>query len=162
MPVLGPRTWIQIPVLPLRCCCSLSHVWVFVTPWTAARQASMSFTVSRGLLKLLSTELMMPFNHLIHCRPLLLPSIFLSIRVFFQSWIFASSGQSIRASASASDLPMNIRGWFPLRLTGLISLLSKGLSRVFSITAVWKHQFFGTQPSLWFNFKIYTWLLEKS
>ena len=59
------------------------------------------------------------------------------------------------------ELPMNIQGWFPLGLTGLICLLSKGLSRVFSITTVWKHQFFGTQPSLWSNSHIYTWPLQK-
>ena len=67
------------------------------------------------------------------------------------SRLFASSGQSIGASASASVLPMNIQDWFPLGWTGLISLQSKGLSRVFSSITVWKHQFFGTQPSLWSN-----------
>ena len=67
------------------------------------------------------------------------------------SWLFASGGQSIGASASASVLPMNIQDWFPLGLTGWISLLSKGLPRVFSSTTVWKHQFFGAQPSLWSN-----------
>ena len=73
---------------------------------------------------------------------LLLPSIFPSMRVFSMSWLFASGGQSIGVSASASVLPMSIQGWFPLGLTGLISLLSKGLSRVFSSTTIWKHQFF--------------------
>ena len=73
----------------------------------------------------------------------------------------ASGGQSTRASASASVLPMNIRGWFPLGLTGWISLLPKGLSRVFFSTTVRKHQFFGTQPSLSSNSHIHTWLLEK-
>ena len=67
------------------------------------------------------------------------------------SWSFTSGGQSIRASALASVLPVNIQGWFPLGLTGLISLLSKGLSRVFSSTTVRKHQFFGAQPSLWYT-----------
>ena len=67
------------------------------------------------------------------------------------SWLFASGGQSIGASASASVLPMNIQDWFPLGSTGLISLQSKGLSRVFSSTTVQKHRFFGTQPSLWSN-----------
>ena len=80
---------------------------------------------------------------------------------FPMSQLFVSGGQSIRASASASVLPMNIQGWFSLGLTGLISLLSKGLSRVFSSTTVWKHQFFGTQPSLWSNSHICTRLLEK-
>ena len=67
------------------------------------------------------------------------------------SWFFTSGGQSVRVSTSTSVLPMNIHGWFPLGLTGLISLQSKGLSRVFSSTTVQKHQFFGTQPSLWSN-----------
>ena len=73
---------------------------------------------------------------------------------------FASGGQSIETSPSASVFPMNIQGWFPLGLTGLISLPSKGLSRVFSNTTIWKHQFFGAQPSLWCNSHIHTWLLE--
>ena len=138
---------------------SLSCVWLFLTPWTAAHQASLYFTISQSLLRLISIELI---NHLILCCPfLLLPSIFPSIRVFSNEWLFTSSDQSIGASASASVLPMNIQGWFPLGLTGLISLLSKGLSRVFSNTPVWKHWFFSTQPSLWSNYHIHTWLLEK-
>ena len=80
---------------------------------------------------------------------------------FPMSWLFPSGGQSIGASASASVLPKNIQGWFPLGQTGLNSLLSKGLSRVFSSTTVQNHQFFGTQPSLWSNSHIHTWLLEK-
>ena len=70
-------------------------------------------------------------------------------------------GQSTGASASASVLPMNIQHLFPLGLTGLISSQSKGLSEVFSNTTVWKHHFFSTQPSLWSNSHIHTWLLEK-
>ena len=134
----------------------LSCVWLFVTPMTAARQASLSFTISRSLLRLMSVESVMQ-------------SISSSATLFFcfQSYpasgsfsvsrLFASSGQGIGASASV--LPMNIQGWFPLGLTGLI-LQSKGLSRVFSSTTVWKHQFFGVQPSLWSNLHIHTWLLE--
>ena len=80
---------------------------------------------------------------------------------FQMSQFFASGGQSIRASASGSVLPMNIQDWFPLGLTGLISLLSKGLSRVFSSTTIQKHHFFGTQPSLWSNSHIWIWLLER-
>ena len=72
-----------------------------------------------------------------------------------------SGSQSVGAWASASVLPMNIQGWFPLGLTGLISLLSKRLSKVFSSTTVQKHQFFCAQPFLWFNSHIHTWLLEK-
>ena len=95
-------------------------------------------------------ESLMPSNHLILCRPfLLLPSVFPSIRVFSsESVLFASGGQSIGVSASASVLPMNIQDWFPLGWTGWISLQSKGLSRIFSNTTVLKHQFFGTQLSL--------------
>ena len=77
------------------------------------------------------------------------------------SWLFLSGCQSIGASASAAVLPMNIQSWFPLGLSGLISLLSKGVSRVFSNTTVWIHQFFGTQPSLWSKSHSCTWLLEK-
>ena len=128
---------------------SLSCVWLFVTPWTTARQASLSFTISWSLLKLMSIESVMPSNHHILCRPLrLLPSIFIASLSFAVSQLFTSGGQSIGVSASASVLPVNIQGWFPLRLTGLISL-SKGLSRVFSNTTVQKHQFLGAQPSLW-------------
>ena len=80
---------------------------------------------------------------------------------FQMSQFFASGGQSIGASASASVLPMNIQNWFPLGWTGWISLLSKGFSRVFSNTTDQKHQFFGAQLSLWSNSHIHTWLLEK-
>ena len=138
-----------------------SHVWLFATPWTAARQASLSFTLSQSLLKLISIELVLPSNHLILCCPLLLPSSVPALESFLMSWLFASGGQSIRASASASVFPMNIQDWFPLGLTGLFSLQSKGLSRVFANTTVWKHQFSGSQPSLWSNSHICTWLLEK-
>ena len=77
------------------------------------------------------------------------------------SWLFTSSDQSIGVSASASVLPMNIQNWFPLELTGLNSLLSKGLSRVFSSTTIQTHQFFGAQLSSWFSSHIHAWLLEK-
>ena len=80
---------------------------------------------------------------------------------FLVSQLFTSGGQIIGASASASLLPINIQGWFLSGLTGLISLQSKGLSRVFSNTTVQKHQFFGAQLSLWSNSHIHTWLLEK-
>ena len=91
-----------------------------------------------------------------------LPQSFPASGSFPMSRLFASGGQSIRAPASASVLPVNIEGWFPLGLTGLMSLQSKGLSRVFSSTTVWKHQFFGAQSLLWSNSNIYTWLLKKT
>ena len=107
-------------------------------------------------------ELMMPSSHLILCCPLLrLPSIFPSIRVFSSESLFTWGGQSIGVSASASLLPMNTQAWSPLGWTGWISLLSKGLSRVFSNTTVQKHQFFGTQLSSQSNSHIHTWPLEK-
>ena len=112
---------------------SLSPVWAFVTPWTAAQQDSLSITNSQSLLKLMSIESVMPYNYLIlSCSLLLLPSIFPNS--FPMSQFFASGGQSIGASASV--LPMNIQDLFPLGLTGLISLLSEGLSRVFSSTRI--------------------------
>ena len=94
----------------------------------------------------MSIDSVMLSNHLILCRPLLLPpSVFPSIRVFSNESVLASGGQSIGVSGSALVLPMNIQDWFPVGLNGLISLQSKGLSRVFSNTTVQKHQFFGTQ-----------------
>ena len=141
---------------------SLSRVWLFATPWIAARQASLSITNSRSSLSLTSIESVMPSSHLILCWPLLLlPSIFPSFRVFSSESALRFCGQSIGVSASASILPTNIQGWFPLGLTGLIFLLSKGLLRVFSNITVQKHQFFSAQPSLWSNTHIQTWLLEK-
>ena len=77
------------------------------------------------------------------------------------SQLCTSSGQSITISVLASVLSMNIEGWFVLGLTGLISLQSERPSRVFSSTTIWKHRFFGIQPSLWSNSHIYIWLLEK-
>ena len=112
---------------------SRSVVYDSVTPWTAVCQASLSITNSRILLKLMSTELVMPSNYLILCHPLfLLPSLFPSIRVFSNDSALHISWPQYWSFNSASVLPMNIQGWFPLGLTGLISLLSKGLSRIFS------------------------------
>ena len=136
---------------------SLSRVQLFATPWTAARQASPSITISQSLLKLMAIESVMPSNHLFLCHPLLLPSIFPSIRVFSYESILQSTG----VSASASVLPMNIQDWFPSGWTGWISFLTKGLSRVFSNTTVQKHQFFSIQLSSQSNSHIHTWPLEK-
>ena len=131
------------------CVCMLSGVRLFATPWTAARQASLSITNSRSLPKLLSIESVMPSNHLILCCPLLLlPSIFPSITAFTNK-----SALCIRWpkywSFSFNISPSNYHsGRPPLGWTGWISLQSKGLSRVFSNTTVQKHQFFCTQLSL--------------
>ena len=137
---------------------SLSCVWLFATPWTAAHQASLSITKSRSLFKLLSIESVMPYNHLILCHPLLLlPPIPLSIRVF-------SNESTLRIrwpkywSFSFNISPSNERpGLISFRVDWLHHLQSKGLSRVFSNTTVQKHQFFCTQLSLWSNSHIHTW-----
>ena len=122
-----------------------------VTPWTAACQVSLSFTVSQSWLKLMSMsiEAVMPSNHLILCCPfILLPSVFPSTRVFSKESVHCIRLPNIGVSALASVLPMNIQDWFPLGWTGWISLQSKGLSRVFSSAIVQKHQLFSTQLSL--------------
>ena len=117
------------------------------TPWTAARQASLSITNSQSLLKLTSIESVMPSNHLI-CRPLLLPlSIFPSIKVFFNESVLSIRWSKYWRSLSFSP-SMNIQDWRPLGCTGWISLLSKGLSGVSSNTTVQQHHFFGLQFSL--------------
>ena len=141
---------------------SLCHVWLFVTPLTAARQASLSFTIYQKLLKLMSIESVMPSSHLVLC------CTFCSCLWSFPAsgyfpvcQFFTSGGQNINPSASVSVLPMNTQDWFPLGLIDLISMQSRGLSRVFPNTSVQKHRFFGAQPSLGSNSHIHTWLLEK-
>ena len=125
---------------------SLSRVRLFATPWTTARQASLSITNSRSPPKPMSIESMIPCNHLILCRPLLLlPSIFPTSGFFQMSQLFTLGSQSVGVSASTSVLPKNTQDWSPLGWTGWISLQSKGLSRVFSNTTVQKHQFFNMQ-----------------
>ena len=138
---------------------SLSRVGLFVTPWTAAHQASLSFAISLSLLKLMSIESVMPSNHLILCSHLLPLSSFPTSGSFPMSQLFASGGQSIEVSASTSAPPMNTQDSPPLERTSWISLLSKGLSRVFSNTTVQKRQFISAQLSLLSNSHIHTWLL---
>ena len=141
---------------------SLSRVQLFANPWTAARQASLSITNPRTCSNSCPSSWwchptisssVIPFSSCLHSFP--------ALGSFLISQFFVSGGQSIGASVSASVLPVNIQDWFPLGLTGWISLQSKGLSRVFSNTTVQQHQFFGTQLSLWSNSHIHTWLLEK-
>ena len=127
-------------------------------PWTAARQASLSIINTQNLLKLMPIESVMLSNHLILCHPLLLlPSIFPSIRVFSNESVLCIRWPKYWSfSFSISILPVNFQDRFPLRLTGLISLQSRGPSRVFFSTTVQKHQFFCAQPSLWSNSHIWT------
>ena len=126
---------------------SLSCVWLFETPWTIAHQAPLSSTVSQSLLNLMTVESVMLSNHLT-ISPSATPSPF-AINLPQHQGLFqgvGSSHQSTGASASALVLLMNIRDWFPLGLTSLISLQPKGLSKVFSNTTVQKHRFFCAQP----------------
>ena len=141
----------------------LSRVWLFATPWTAAHQAALSLSS-----RVCSNSC--PWSQ--WCHPTTSSSVapfsscpqsFPASGSFPMNQLFASGVQSIGVSASASVLSMNIniQGWFPLGLTGLISLKSKGLSQVFSSTTVQKHQFFSTQPALWSSSHIHTWPLER-
>ena len=143
----------------------LSHVWLFFDPIECSMPG---FPVHYQLLKLAQTHVHWVYDTIQKSHPLLLPSppafiqAFPASGSFPMSQLFASHGQSIRALVSASVLPMNIQGWFHLGLTDLISLQSKGPSRVFSSITLQKHQFSGTQPSLWSNSHIRTWLLKKT
>ena len=121
------RRWFVIIIVQ-----SLSHVWLFVTSWTIACQVPQSSTISWSLLKFMSIESVMLSKQLIQLSPLLLlPSIFPSIKVFSNELALCIRWPKYGASSSATVLPMKSQGWFPIRLTGLIFLLSKGLSRVF-------------------------------
>ena len=124
---------------------SLSCVRLFVTPWTAARQASLSITNSQNPPKPMSIGSVMPSSVIPFSS---CPQSFPASGSFQMSQLFASIGQSIGVSASISVLPMNTQDWSPLGWIGQISLQSKGLSRVFSNTTVQKHQFFCAQLSL--------------
>ena len=134
----------------------LSHVWLFATPWSAARQASLSIegaysnSCPSSWWWIISSSVV-SFSSCLQSFP--------ASGSFPMSQFFTSGGRSIGASASV--LPKNIQDWFPLGWSGWISLQSLGLSRVFSNTTVQKHQFLGAQPSLWSNSHIYIWLLEK-
>ena len=128
---------------------SLSRVQLFVIPWTAARQASLSITNLRSLLKLISIESVMPSNHLILCRPLLLlPSIFPNIRVFSNESALRIRWPKYWSFSFNISLSNEHPGLISFMMEWLDLLQSKGLSRVFSNTTVQKHQFFGAQLSL--------------
>ena len=137
----------------------LSCVWLFVTPWTAACKASLSFTISQSFIRLMSVEDVMPSHPLSSPSP---ATFNLSQHQGLSQWV-----SSLHQAAKVLEFqlqqvfPVNIQDWFPLEWTGWISLQSKGLSRVFSNTTVQKNQFFGTQLSLESNSHIHTWLLEK-
>ena len=140
----------------------LSRVWLFVTPWIAACQASLSITNSRSSLRLTSIESVILSSHLILCLPLLiLPPIAPSIRVLSNQSTLCMRWPKYW-SFSFSIIPSKEIPWLiSFRMTGWISLQSKGLSRVFSNTTVQKHQFFGAQLSSQSSSHIHTWPLEK-
>ena len=141
---------------------SLSRVRLFVTPWTAARQDSLSITNSQSSLRLMSIESVMPSSHLTLCNPLLLlPPIPPSIRVFSNESTLRMRWPRYWSFRFTSFLPKKSQGWSPSEWTGWISLQSTGLSRVFSNTTVQNHQFFGAQLSSQSNSHIHTWPQEK-
>ena len=140
---------------------SPSHIRLFESPQTKARQASLSLTISWSLSKFMSIKSVMPSNHLILCQPLLLlPSIFPRIRVFSNESVLHIRWPKYWSFRFSISLSKRSQGWFPLGLTVLISLLSKGLSRVFSSTTH-QYQLFGTLPSLLSSSHIRTWQLER-
>ena len=139
----------------------LSHVWLFVTPGTAACQASLFITNSWSLLKFMSMKLVMPSNHLILCPPLSFCLQSFSIRVFSNESVLRIRGPKYW-SFSFSISPSNkYSGLISFRIDWCNLLSVQGLSRDFSNTTVWKFQFFSAQPSLYSNSHIHTWLLKK-
>ena len=159
--ILSKRTFSILIICS--CSCSVTKfAWLFGTPWTAACQTSL-FSLSPGSCSNLCLSIRWCYlNFSSSAAPFssCLQS-FSALGYFPISWLFTSGGQSFGPSASALVVPMNIQDWFPLGLTDLISLQSKGLSRVFSNTTIPKHIFFHTQSSLWSNSHILRWLLGK-
>ena len=159
---LGNRSVQGVVTFPFSSVQSLSAVWLFMTPWITAHQASCSSPTPRVHPN--------PCPSSWWCHPAI-PSSVVSFSScpqslpasgsFPMSQLFAWGGQSTEVAALASVLPRNTQDWSPLGWTGWISLQSKGLSRVFSNTTVQKHQFFGTQLSSQSNSHIHTWPLEK-
>ena len=133
---------------------SRSHVWFFVTPWTAVCQVLLPLTIFQSLPTFMSIALAMPSSHLVLWCPLLLPKVFPASGTFPLSWLFMLGDQNTGASAlsSASLFPANIQGWFDLRLTGLISLLSKALRSLLQhhnskASILWRSAFYTIQLS---------------
>ena len=156
---------IIVVLIAIRSDQSLSRVWLFLTPWITARQASLSITNSQSSLRLTHrvSDAIQPSH------PLLSPSALtpnLSQHQGIFQWVNSSHEVAkvleFQLQHQSFQLGLSSIGVVPLGLTGLISMLSKGLSRVFSSTTVWKHQLFGAQPSLWSNSHIHMWLLEKT
>ena len=153
------QKWERARRCTYRCCCSVTKLCpVLCNPVDCSMSgfpvlywSLLKFMSSDQWCHLTISSFASPFSFCLRSFP--------ALGSFQMSWLLASGGQSIGATASV--LPMNSQGWFPLGWTGLISLQSKGLSRVFSSTTIWKHQFFSAQPSLWSNFHIHAWLPGK-
>ena len=140
---------------------SLSCIWLFATPWTVACQAFLSFTISWSLLKLMFIKSVMPSNHLILCRPLLLlPSVFPSIRVFSNESVLRIRWPKYW-SFSFSSTSSEYSGLISFRIDWFELLAVQGALKSLLQTTVQKHQFFGAQPSLWSSSHIHAWLPEK-
>ena len=152
---LGKPVLYSVVVQPPSC------VWLFVIPWTAAYQASLSLTISQSLPKF--TESLIPSSHLSSSDTLfsICPQSLPASGNFPVSHLFTLDDQNTGASASALVFLVNIQDSSPIRLTGLISLLSKGLSGLFSSSTVQKHRFFGFLPSLWSSSHNHTWTLGR-
>ena len=149
-----------MPLTVLCCCCSVTKSCLTLCdPMDCSMPGS---SILHYLLEFAQIHVHWVSDAILPSLPPLAPFFclqsFPAFESFPMSWLIASV---IGASASASVLPMNIQGWFPLGSTGLISLLSKGLSRIFTIATAWKQHFFSTQPSLWSNSHFRTLLLEK-
>ena len=164
IPIRKIQKWTQMYLVQFSSVQSLNRVQLFATPWTAACRDSLSITNSQSLLN--SCPLNWWCYPTISCSANLFSFCLQSFPAsgsFPMSQYFASDGQTNGVSASARVLPTNIQDWFPLGLTSLISLQTKGFSRVFSNTTVQKHQLFCAWLSLWSNSHLcfHTWLLEK-
>ena len=165
----GHFLWLSsIPLYVCVCVCTivvvqtLSHIWLFATPWMAACQVFLSFTISQSLLKLMSIKSAMPSNHLILCYPLLLfPSIFPSTRVFSKESVLCIRWPKYWRFSFNISTSNEYPGLISYRIDWLDLLESKRLTRVVSNTTISKNQFFGAHLSLWSSSHIQTWLLEK-
>ena len=140
----------------------LSCVWIVATPWTAARQASLSITISLSLLKFTSIDSVMPSNYLILCCPLLLlPSIFPSIRVFSNESTLHIRWPKYQSLGFSISPPNEYSGLISFRIDWLDLLAAKETLKSLLQHHSRKQHFFGVQPSLWSNSHIHMWLLEK-
>ena len=144
------------------CCCLVAQSCPALCDPMAC--SAPGFPVLSSLLESAQTDIhesVMPSNHLILCRLLFLPTVYPSIRVFSSESALCIRWPKYWSFSFSISTSSEYSGWFLLELSGFISLLSSELSRVFSSTTIWKHQFFGSRPSSWSNPHIYTWLLEK-